>query len=159
VPKRAKIPEPEPKKFTPEEAKIAREVLRCKDYYQMLGVDRSVTDKDLKRAYKKKCLKVHPDKNNAPDADEAFKRINQAMTVLSDATKRRQYDQLRNTDTFERKENSGGGGGGGHAHRRGNFSQFTDDDFVSPEDFFNYMFFGQQPRGRNVRRQQQQNQQ
>lgn len=106
APKRAKIPEPEPKKFTPEEAKIAREVLQSKDYYSMLGVDRKVTEKDLKRAYKKKCLKVHPDKNNAPDADEAFKRINQAVTVLSDATKRRQYDQLGNTDSFERRESN-----------------------------------------------------
>ena len=58
--------------------------MRCKDYYKMLGVDRGANDNELKKAYRKKCLKVHPDKNNAPDADEAFKRINQAMSVLSD---------------------------------------------------------------------------
>lgn len=105
TPSRAKIPEPEPKKFTPEEAKIAKEVLRCKDYYQMLGVQRDCNDSELKKAYRKKCLKVHPDKNNAPDADEAFKRINQAMSVLSDPQKRRQYNQLGSADAFERKEN------------------------------------------------------
>ena len=72
VPKRAKIPEPEPKKFTPEEAKAAKDILRCKDYYQMLGVQKGVSESSLKKAYHKKCLKVHPDKNNAPDANEAF---------------------------------------------------------------------------------------
>lgn len=55
----------------------------------MLGVSKTCTDKELKTAYKKKCLKVHPDKNNAPDADEAFKKINAAMTCLSDPAKRR----------------------------------------------------------------------
>jgi DnaJ-class molecular chaperone len=68
------------------------------------------------------------------------------MTVLSDSTKRRQYDQLGSTDAFERRENSGGSSGGGRGQpgfRRGHFAQFNDDDFVSPEDFFNFMFFGQ----------------
>jgi hypothetical protein len=83
---------PPPKKFTPEEAKIAKDVLRCKDYYQMLGVPKNVDDAALKKAYKRKCLKVHPDKNNSPDADEAFKKINAAMSCLSDPKKRRQYD-------------------------------------------------------------------
>ena len=83
APRRTPPPEP-PKKFTPEQAKIAKDVLRCKDYYEMLGVEKNIDEKGLKRAYKKKCLKVHPDKNNAPDADEAFKRINNAMACLSD---------------------------------------------------------------------------
>ncbi len=55
----------------------------------MLGVQKNVGDAELKKAYKKKCLKVHPDKNSAPDADEAFKKINAAMSCLSDPTKRR----------------------------------------------------------------------
>ena len=68
---------------------MAREILACKDYYQMLGVSRDATDKELKKAYHKKCLKIHPDKNNSPEADDAFKRINQAMSTLNDPDKRR----------------------------------------------------------------------
>ena len=66
--------------------------MKCKDYYQLMGVAKDVDDKDLKRAYKKKCLKVHPDKNNSPEADEAFKKLNAAMSCLSDPAKRRQYN-------------------------------------------------------------------
>ena len=59
-----------------------------------------MNDAELKKAYKKKCLKVHPDKNTAPEADEAFKKINAAMSCLSDPTKRRQYNQVGNADAF-----------------------------------------------------------
>ena len=104
VVKRTPIPEPPPKVFTPEEAKIADDILKSKDYYDILGVAKDISNAQLKRAYKKKCLKVHPDKNNAPNADEAFKRVNAAMTCLSDAKKRRQYNQLGSADKFENRE-------------------------------------------------------
>ena len=100
TPKRV-VPEPEPKKYTAEEAKIATDILNCKDYYQMLGVTKSITEKELKKAYRKMCLKVHPDKNNSPSADEAFKKINQAMTVLSDPKKRRKYNMYENAENYE----------------------------------------------------------
>ena len=92
APRRAPPPPPEPKKFTPEQQKLAKEVLKCNDYYAILGVSRDVNENDLKRAYKKKCLRLHPDKNGAPEADEAFKKVNAAMTCLADPTKRRQYN-------------------------------------------------------------------
>lgn len=79
----------------------------------MLGVEKKATEADLKKAYKKKALKLHPDKNTAPQSDEAFKKINAAMACLSDPQKRRVYDQVGNEDAFVRAE-SGGGGGGGH---------------------------------------------
>ena len=117
----------------------------------MLGVTKEATDAELKRAYKKKCLKVHPDKNNAPEADEAFKKINAAMACLSDPVKRRQYNQMGNSDMFERRESTGGTGNynrsnHGHNFHRGNFGGYNDDDFTSAEDFFKFMFFGERPR-------------
>lgn len=101
-----------------------------------------MSENDLKRAYKKKCLRLHPDKNGAPEADEAFKKVNAAMTCLADPTKRRQYNQLGSAAAFERRESQGGSAPRGHSYHRGNFAHFTDEDFVSPEDFFNFMFFG-----------------
>jgi curved DNA-binding protein CbpA len=55
-------------------------------------VPKDVTDKDLKKAFRKKAVKIHPDRNNAPKATEAFQKVNTAYACLSDATKRRQYD-------------------------------------------------------------------
>ena len=89
VVKRTPTPEPVKRPYTAEQQKIARDIMRCKDYYQLLGVEKNAEDNELKRAYKKKCLKVHPDKNAAPEADEAFKKLNAAMACLSDPTKRR----------------------------------------------------------------------
>ena len=111
------------KEFSAEEATIAREILRCKDYYVVLGVDRNATDSQLKKAYHKKARTVHPDKNWAPQAGEAFKRVNAAWACLSDADKRRVYNQVGSIEAFENKEsNSGGGGGGGfHGHHGRHF--------------------------------------
>jgi len=65
------------------------------DYYQILGVDKNVTQEELKKKYKKLVLQYHPDRNPGnKDAEEKFKIINEAYGVLSDPEKRRRYDQF-----------------------------------------------------------------
>ncbi len=65
-----------------------------RDYYEILGVDRNATEKEIKSAYRRLAMKYHPDRSDAPDAEERFKEISEAYAVLSDPEKRRQYDQF-----------------------------------------------------------------
>ena len=65
-----------------------------KDFYQVLGVSKTASPEELKRAYRKLALQYHPDKNKTKEAEEKFKGINHAYEVLSDSQKRQQYDQF-----------------------------------------------------------------
>ena len=78
-----------------------------KDYYNILGVKKDAAENELKKAYKKRAIKLHPDKNPAPQAKEAFQRVGQAMATLEDKEKRNLYDQL-GPEAYEARENQGG---------------------------------------------------
>ncbi len=78
-----------------------------RDYYQILGISKSVSPEEIKKAYRKLALQYHPDKNKTREAEEKFKEINHAYEVLSDPNKRQQYDQF-GPSAFQ-----GGGGAGG----------------------------------------------
>ncbi len=97
----------------------------AKDYYQTLEVDKSATDADLKKAYRKLALKYHPDRNPGDaSAEEKFKEINEAYACLSDSQKRANYDQ------FGTAEGAGAGfGGAGFGDFSANFGDIFGDMF------------------------------
>ena len=73
------------------------------DYYKLLEIDKKATPEEIKKAYRKTALKYHPDKNKEPGAEEKFKQINEAYSVLSEPEKREIYDKYG----FEGLENNG----------------------------------------------------
>ncbi|MBB2493487.1 molecular chaperone DnaJ [Aquipseudomonas ullengensis] len=100
-----------------------------RDYYEVLGVERGVSEAELKKAYRRLAMKHHPDRN--PDdkaSEEKFKEANEAYEVLSDASKRSAYDQYGHAGVDPQMGGGGGFGGGG-----ANFSDIFGDVF---SDFF-----------------------
>lgn len=94
-----------------------------KDYYEILGIDKGADAAAIKKAYRKKAIEFHPDKNPGDkEAEEKFKEAAEAYEVLSDADKKARYDQYGHA-AFE---GGGGFGGGGHMNMDDIFSQFGD---------------------------------
>lgn len=119
--------------YTPEQVKEIKDFLKRdkNDYYGVLGVSRTSSMDEIKRAYKKLALKFHPDKNQAPGADEAFKLISVAVSTLSDEDKKRDYDRFGVSD---RSSSSGFGAS------QANFSFNGGNGEISPEELFNMLF-------------------
>ncbi len=104
--------------------------MEYKDYYKILGVPRTASEAEIKRAYRKLAREFHPDKNKAKDAEERFKAANEANEVLSDPKKRAAYDQLganwQNGQRFTPPPGWSGArpGAGGFGGDAGGFSDF-----------------------------------
>lgn len=120
------------------------------DYYKVLGIDKSASEKDIKKAYRKQARKYHPDLNPKDlEAEKKFKQINEANEVLSDSEKRKKYDQYgkdwQHAEEFEKAKNSRSQQGSprGYTYSGGSANDFS--------DFFESMFGGARTQGRNVR--------
>ncbi|XP_072509129.1 dnaJ homolog subfamily B member 9 [Notamacropus eugenii] len=104
---------------------ITELILATESYYDVLGVPKSASERQIKKAFHKLAMKYHPDKNKSPDAETKFREIAEAYETLSDANRRREYDSLGHS-TFT---SSGGN----------NFQQsfnFNFDDLFKDFDFF-----------------------
>ena len=126
--------------FKPQEGMVL--FMQYKDYYKILGVEKSAAQDQIKKTYRKLAKKYHPDANaNNKDAEEKFKEINEAYEVLGDPEKRKKYDAIgqnadfRNGTDFDPSQFGFGGPGG---NVRYEYRTASDGDF---SDFFN-MFFG-----------------
>lgn len=100
-----------------------------KDYYNILGVSKTASQEEIKKAYKKQALKWHPDRNKEPGAEEKFKEVAEAYEILSNVEKKKIYDQFGE----EGLKTDGPGGPGGY----GGHSFYTN---IDPRDLFSQMF-------------------
>ena len=134
--------------------------MEYKDYYKILGVPKTATSAEIKKAYRRLARDLHPDKNpDNPDAERRFKEANEANAVLSDPKKRQQYDELgANWQAYDNAGFPGGATdwagtgrapGGAPGGMRWETRQVNADDLGGFSDFFRAFFGGGRRRGRS----------
>jgi DnaJ family protein B protein 12 len=164
--------------WSSEQQEGINKIKSSKDYYHILGVQRTCSEHEIKRAYKRQALKYHPDKCKASGTQEAFQIIAKAFDVLSDKDKRRSYDHFglqyfdpdsdhNNNNNNNKSPSHFGGGDGGVAGNRRTNSSFHDaghfhqhfqqhhyhhhQEEIPTDELFN-LIFAQFAAGRSARR-------
>ena len=131
-----------------------------KDYYEVLGISRSASEDEIKKAFRKKAMQFHPDRNKDADAEQKFKEVNEAYEVLSDPKKKQMYDQYGHAGVDGNGFGGGGaagfdfsdifnqffGGGASSSH-----TEFESDGFDGFSDIFSSFFGGSQSHGQRRR--------
>ncbi|KFK34969.1 hypothetical protein AALP_AA5G217300 [Arabis alpina] len=123
------------KSYTEEQISIVRKIKSKKDYYEILGLETNCSVDDIRKAYRKLSLKVHPDKNQAPGSEEAFKSVSKAFQCLSNEEARKKYDVSGSDEPVyqpRRSARSNGFNGGGY---------YYEDEF-DPNEIFRSFFGG-----------------
>lgn len=121
-----------------------------RDYYEVLGISKDASEGEIKKAFRKKAMEFHPDRNKSPEAEEKFKEVNEAYEVLSDPSKKATYDQFGHDGLNSQGFHSEGFDpfdifnqffGGGHS------GGFAESGFGGFEDIFSNIFGGSRSRG------------
>jgi len=130
--------------YTEENIRVVQDIRKKKDYYAVLGVERRCSVEEIRKAYRRLSLKVHPDKNKAPGAEDAFKLVSKAFKCLSNDQSRRTYDQTGTIEDHEFNEQYPNVMRRGAARRRrparSGFYNYEED--FDPDEIFRSFFYG-----------------
>ena len=128
--------------------------MEYRDYYATLGVPKTASQAEIKKAYRKLARELHPDTNKDPAAEKRFKEANEAQAVLTDPEKRKQYDELgANWQAYQQTGYGSGGAtdwggfGGAPGGTRWTYRTASAEEMGGYSDFFRQFFSGAGARG------------